>query len=122
MAIKGSCHCGATQFEISEAPANVTRCTCSFCSKRGAMHAYYSPEQFKLKTARDRVSTYQWRSYTIQHHHCAICGCATYTESPDFSSGSPDFEHPKISINARLLDEFDLDAVPVRTIDGKSLY
>jgi hypothetical protein len=65
MAIKGSCHCGATQFEISEAPANVTRCT---------------------------------------------------------SSGSPDFEYPRISINARLLDEFDLDAVPVRTIDGKNLW
>jgi hypothetical protein len=122
MAIKGSCHCGATQFEVSEAPASVTRCTCSFCSKRGALHAYYSPEQFKLKTARDRVSTYQWRSYTIQHHHCAICGCSTYTESPDFSSGAPDFEHPKISINARLLDEFDLDAVPIRTIDGKNLW
>ena len=55
MTIKGSCHCGATQFEVSEAPASVTHCTCSFCSKRGALHAYYTPGQFKLTTARDRV-------------------------------------------------------------------
>lgn len=122
MSIKGSCHCKATQFEVSEAPASVTHCTCSFCSKRGALHAYYRPNQFKLTTARDRVSTYQWRSYNCQHHHCAICGCATYTETPDFSSGVADFDNPKISVNARLLDDFDLAAVPVKIIDGKNLW
>ena len=77
MALKGSCHCKATQFEVSEAPASVTHCTCSFCSKRGALWAYYVPKDFRLMTARDRVSTYQWGSYTVQHHHCAICGCGT---------------------------------------------
>jgi hypothetical protein len=122
MALKGSCHCGATQFEVAEPPPEVTRCTCSFCSKRGALWAYYQPAQFSLKTARDRVSTYQWRSYTVAHHHCAICGCGTYTESPSWVEGKPDFEHLKIGVNARLFDEFDLDAVPVKVIDGKNLW
>lgn len=122
MAIRGSCHCKATQFEVSEAPASVTRCTCSFCSKRGALHAYYTLAQFKLTTARDRVSTYQWRSFSVQHHHCAICGCGTYSEIPDFSTGVPDFEHPKISVNARLFDAFDLDQVEVVVLDGKNLW
>jgi hypothetical protein len=122
MPVKGSCHCGATQFEIAEPPARLTRCTCSFCSKRGSLWAYYSPDRFKLLTARDRVSTYQWRSYTIEHHHCSICGCGTYTESPDWKAGKPDFERRKIGVNARLLDEFDLDAVPVDVLDGKNLW
>ncbi len=52
MAIKGSCHCKATEFEVSEAPENVTRCTCSFCSKRGSLWAYYTPSQFTLTTPR----------------------------------------------------------------------
>jgi hypothetical protein len=122
MTLKGSCHCGATQFEIAEAPAKVARCTCSFCSKRGALWAYYRPEQFKLTTARDRVATYQWRSYTVEHHHCAICGCGTYTESPEWVDNKPDPEKKKIAINARLLDDFDLDAVPVEVLDGKNLW
>jgi hypothetical protein len=122
MPIKGSCHCQATQFVVSDAPESVTSCTCSFCSKRGALHAYYTPAQFKLTTARDRVTTYQWRSFTVQHHHCAICGCPTYSESPDFSSGKPDFDNPRIGVNARLFDDFDLAAVPVETIDGKNLW
>jgi hypothetical protein len=122
MAIKGSCHCGATQFEVEAAPENVTRCTCSFCSKRGALWAYYTPAGFKLLTARDRVSTYQWRSYSVQHHYCAICGCGTYSESPDWSTGKADFDNPRIGVNARLFEDFDLDAVEVVTIDGKNLW
>jgi hypothetical protein len=50
MTIKGSCHCGNTQFEVSEAPHGVTRCTCSLCAKRGALWAYYTPAQFRLTT------------------------------------------------------------------------
>ena len=120
MPLKGSCHCKATQFEVSETPATVARCTCSFCSKRGALHAYYKPTQFKLTTARDRVSTYQWRTFTILHHHCAICGCPTYSESPDWSTGKPDFDNPRIGVNARLFDDFDLDKVEIVVLDGKN--
>ena len=45
-----------------------------------------------------------------------------FWESPDWSTGKPDFDNPKIAINARLLDDFDLDAVPVTVIDGKNLW
>jgi hypothetical protein len=122
MAVKASCHCGGTQFEVIAEPDIVTRCTCSFCSKRGALWAYYKPESFKLLTPLENVATYQWRSRTIKHHHCPVCGCGTYTESPDFSTGKPDFDNPKIGINARLLDDFELDAVPIEVLDGKNLW
>ena len=54
MTVKGSCHCGETQFEVDEAPASVTRCTCSFCAKRGALWGYYKPAQFRLTDAAGR--------------------------------------------------------------------
>jgi len=122
MAIKGSCHCKATAFEVSAAPENVTQCTCSFCSKRGALWAYYTPSQFTLTTPQANLSTYRWGSKTIKHHFCAVCGCGTYTETPDWSTGKPDFDNPKISVNARLFDDFDLGAVEVVVIDGKNLW
>jgi hypothetical protein len=120
--VKGSCHCGAIRFEVAEPPTKLVECTCSFCSKRGALWAYYPPEQFKLTTARDRVATYQWRSYTVEHHHCAVCGCGTYTESPEWVDNKPDPTKKKIAVNARLLDDFELKAVPVEVIDGKNLW
>ena len=122
MPLKGSCHCGNTQFEVSEAPAGVTRCTCSLCSKRGALWAYYTPAQFRLTSPAEDVATYLWGSKTVKHHFCADCGCGTFSESPDWSSGKPDFDNPKVGVNARLFDDFDLDAVPVTVIDGKNLW
>jgi len=49
-------------------------------------------------------------------------GCGTCSESPDWSTGKPDFDNPKIGVNSHLFDEFDLDAVPVTVIDGKNLW
>jgi hypothetical protein len=46
----------------------------------------------------------------------------TYSETPDWSTGKPDFDNPKVGVNSRLFDDFDLDAVPVTVIDGKNLW
>ena len=79
-----------------------------------AIHADY---------ARGEPLTYRWGSATIKHHFfCGVCGCGTFTETPDWSTGKPDFDNPKISVNARLFDDFDLDAVEVVVIDGKNLW
>ena len=122
MPVEGSCHCGETVFEATEAPSSVTRCTCSLCAKRGALWAYYTPAQFRLLSPPENVATYQWGTRTVKHHYCAKCGCGTYSESPDWSTGKPDFDNPKVGVNARLFDDFDLDAVPVNVIDGKNLW
>jgi len=119
MAITGSCHCGDTQFEVAGAPEIVTRCTCSFCSRRGALWAYYTPGQFRLVTPVEEIATYRWGTRAIKHHFCPTCGCGTYSETPGWSDGKPDFDHPRVSVNARLLDDFDLDTVPVRVVDGR---
>lgn len=122
MTLKGSCHCGATKFEVTEAPASVTRCTCSFCSKRGALWAYYAPAQFRLETSDENMATYRWRTKSVAHNFCPTCGCTTFSVSPDWSKGEPDFDNPRIGVNAHIFDDFDLDAVPVTVIDGKNLW
>lgn len=122
MTLQGSCHCGKTRFELSAAPTELTRCTCSLCSKRGALWAYCTPDEFRLLTPPDDVATYRWNSRMIANHYCDRCGCSTYTESPSWVDFKPDFDHPKIGVNARLLDGFDLDAVPVTVLDGKNLW
>lgn len=122
MSIKGSCHCGRTKFEVSDAPETVTRCLCSYCAKHGALWVYYKVGQFKLLTPQKDAATYTWRTKTVKHHFCAICGCTTFSETPDWSTGEPDAANPMIAVNAHVLDDFDLDAVPVTVIDGKNLW
>src|SRR3984885_15922865 len=101
MTIKGSCHCGETQFEVSEAPASLTRCTCSLCAKRGALWAYYTPAQFRLTSPVENVATYQWRTRSVKHHFCTGCGCGTYSESPDLSDDKTHFDNTPIGGNSR---------------------
>ena|SRR3569623_1254257 len=121
MPIKGSCHCGATKFEIEVAPESVTRCTCTLCSKRGALWAYYTPDQVKMETPAT-TATYRWNSTMMGHNFCPHCGCTTYSTGPTWEDYKPNFDKPRWSINARLLDDFDLDAVPVTVIDGRNLW
>jgi hypothetical protein len=125
MLIKGGCHCGATQFTVVKRPKTVTRCTCSFCSKRGVFWAYYDNEKdFALTTSRDRIATYQWGTYSIEHHHCAICGCSTWSRSPqwDLKKKQPVSGKFKVQVNAWLLEDFVLEAQPIQVVDGKNRW
>ncbi len=124
MPITGSCHCGKTAFEIDGAmPAKLTRCTCSFCAKRGTLYAYFEPAQFRLTTPSADVATYRWQTRKVAHNFCATCGCGTYSDSPAFKpDGSWDGTTRRIGVNARLFDDFNAAEAPVMVIDGKNLW
>ena len=124
MAIIGSCHCGKNAFRIEgEIPPSLTRCTCSFCAKRGALVAYYEPHQFAVTTPAGNDAVYRWNTKLVAHHFCSACGCATYSDSPAFEKdGSWDKSTRRIGVNARLFDHFDAAAAEIEVIDGKKLW
>jgi hypothetical protein len=123
MGIRGSCHCGRIAFEIDgEVPPQLTRCTCTFCSKRGALLAYYTPAQFRLTQA-EALGTYRWNTRMVAHHFCSECGIATHSDSPAFEhDGSWDGATRRFAVNARLFDDFDADNAAVEVIDGRHLW
>ena len=120
--LRGACHCGAVRFEVSRAPDQVTSCNCTLCTKRGALVAYYQPEEFAL-ISDEGQSTYLWNDRIVNHQFCSVCGCFTFSASPvwDAAREAIDFSKRKLAVNARLLEDFDLSAVPVRHFDGRNL-
>lgn len=124
MTINGCCHCGNVSFSIDgEIPASLTRCTCSFCAKRGALYAYFQPDQFHLTSTLGSDSTYRWNTKLVAHHFCSICGCATFSDSPAFEpDGKWDGSTRRIGANARLFAGFDAAEAAVTVIDGKNLW
>ncbi|CAM4346495.1 GFA family protein [Corallococcus exiguus] len=118
--LKGSCHCGATRFEVTAPPQDITRCNCTFCSKRGVLWAYYPPEQVKF-TSRDQAGVYD-RNAPVVHHHCQKCGCGTWSDIPVWENNAPVPGQFKVGLNARLFDDFNLDAVRVKFVDGRNLW
>ena len=123
MAITGHCHCGRNAFEAAgELPEKLKRCTCSFCSKRGLLYAYYGPDQFKV-TEGTSDAVYRWQTKQVAHHFCSACGCSLYADSPAFElDGKWDGTTRRIGVNARLFDDFEAADWPVTVIDGKNLW
>ena len=124
MSLTASCHSGTISFPIDgDIPASLTRCTCSICAKRGALYAYYAPEQFHRTSPDAHDAIYRWNTKKVAHHFCAACGCATFTDSPVFEpDGRWDGRTRRIGVNARLFDDFDAAQAPVTVIDGKNLW
>ena len=115
--VKGSCHCGATRFALRHVPQDMTVCTCSLCTKRGALWSYYEPDDVVFETQDDAI--YMWQSRTVKHHFCNQCGCSTFSDSPLWVDGRPDLQRRCFGINVRLLDNFDISALPVVEVDGR---
>jgi hypothetical protein len=124
MTITGSCHCGMNAFRVDiDIPTQLTRCTCSFCAKRGALLAYCEPDKFLLTTPATGDAIYRWQTKQVVHHFCSTCGCATFSDSPAFErDGRWDGSTRRIGVNARLFDDFDAALAPVVVIDGKHLW
>ncbi|HYC69527.1 GFA family protein [Brevundimonas sp.] len=117
--VQGSCHCGAQRF-AAPPPAEVTHCNCSTCSKRGTVAAYYAPGEVEFSLSRETLASYQWGDRMMTFHHCVTCGCAVFAESDAWTTDGGEARPARITLNARLFDDFDLEAVPVRRVDGRN--
>ncbi len=106
--IKGSCHCGAVRLEAPHAPPWIVQCGCGTCSKLGVLWAYY-PDGAVTVTGTTKV--YLCNDRVIGIHHCRACGCTTHwqTRGKDFG---------RMALNARLLDDCNIAAIPLRAIAG----
>ncbi len=75
MLYKGSCHCGAVQFEVeADADIEVEDCNCSICSKSGYLHLIVPLSKFKLLAGEERLQTYTFNSGVAKHRFCGVCG------------------------------------------------
>ena len=116
-----TCHCKDFTLTFAAPVDSVTRCTCTFCSKRGLLWAYGTPADLQVDSRGDDV-VYICGDSPNRHHHCGRCGCSLYSETPDYSTGTADFDKPRIGINANLFDDVVAADLPTTVLDGRSLW
>ncbi|HEY1838353.1 MAG TPA: hypothetical protein VGG36_11890 [Rhizomicrobium sp.] len=110
--IAASCHCGAVQIRVPQAPSEVTSCNCSICRRSGTLAAYYDPAEVTIAGDTD---TYMWGDKMMIFHRCKVCGCATHGLAVDPAS-------KRMSVNARLMPPTVLAAARVRKFDGADTW
>ena len=79
MLYRGSCHCGAVQYEV-EAPEEVEaqECNCSICSRSGYLHLIVPASKFRLLQGEDSITTYTFDSGVAKHKFCKVCGIKSF--------------------------------------------
>jgi hypothetical protein len=110
--MQGGCHCGRVRFKVTADLDRVTYCNCSICSKKGFLHLIVPPEQFELLSGQDDLTTYQFNTGTAKHTFCKTCGIHPFYV--------PRSDPNKIDVNARCIDDVDLDTLLLNFFDGKN--
>jgi len=108
----GGCHCGRVRFRVTADLDRVTECNCSICAKKGFLHLIVPPEQFELISGKDDLADYRFNTRTARHLFCKTCGVHSFYV--------PRSDPDKIDVNVRCLDGIDLDAVSVKSFDGRN--
>ena len=112
MKYRGSCHCGAIQFEI-EAPneIEVEDCNCTICAKTGFLHLILPLNKFELLSGQDAITTYTFNTGVAKHTFCKKCGVKPFYTPRSNPDG--------IDINVRCLDTRP-DKINVVVFDGQN--
>jgi len=77
--------------------------------------AFVPADRFRLASGEDALTSYQFREKHIDHLFCRTCGIKS------FARGIGQDGRPMVAVNARCLDEVDLDQLTISKFDGKSL-
>ncbi len=112
MIYKGSCHCGAVQYEV-EAPEGIIcqDCNCSICSKSGYLHLIVPKSKFKLQQGEDDLTTYTFDTGEAKHKFCKICGIKSFYVPRSNPDG--------YDVNVRCLDPQPEELI-IEIFDGKN--
>ena len=111
---RGSCHCGQIRFEIEAELDHVRVCDCSICRRRGGLLHRVEPQNFRLLTpSLEALSLYTFHTQTARDYFCPTCGILPFRRPRT----APD----QWSVNVRCLEDVDLDAIPVKRVQGSRL-
>ena len=110
---RGTCHCGAIEFEIETDFPELTTCDCSMCRRKNALMVKVHETRFRLLTGADYLSEYQFHTLTARHFFCRRCGIYPFHRK----RVTPDY----FGVNVFCLDDFDPSGIPVRRTAGASM-
>ena len=112
---KGACHCGKIRFEIvtEDIYADIYRCNCSLCRKKGIIMKPLAADDFTLLAGAENMGIYQWNKNIAAHYFCKICGVYTHHRRRR--------DPTQISINLECLDDAQTpDESKIALANGKT--
>jgi hypothetical protein len=110
----GSCHCGATRFEVEIDATTGGKCNCTICQKGGSLLGMVKPEAFRLLTPESKLAFYEWGPKLSKRYFCKSCGVHCFARGHLAELGG-DY----LAVNLNALDDIDPGTVKVNHWDGR---
>jgi hypothetical protein len=110
---RGRCHCGKVRFEVDADLDHVRVCDCSICRARGALNHRVKEGDIRVLTPLEDLSVYQWNTKQAKDYFCPVCGILPFRRP---RNGADIW-----TVNVRCLEGVDLDAIPVKRVQGSEL-
>jgi hypothetical protein len=111
---KGSCHCGAVQFEVRTPLESAGRCNCSLCRRKGAlMSPLIEREDLTILAGEDSLTLYQFNTRVAKHYFCKHCGIYPFHQTRK--------DPKRWRVNLGCLEGVDVYALEASVADGASL-
>lgn len=116
---KGSCHCGAMQYEADIDFSHGTgKCNCGYCTKIRSWKVFIKPEALRVLKGQDAVTGYSGKNPTAVRYFCKTCGVYTHeTGNAEWMDG------PFAGVFLGSLDDASIDELmsgPVQYSDGRN--
>ena len=108
----GKCSCGAIMITLTQKPAFINDCDCSFCSPMDAWWGYFKPDDVRVVGHTASFQRIDRAQPAVDAHYCATCGSTTHWTL------RPHLGNDTMGVNMRLFDIFDLQGVEHRFPDG----
>lgn len=113
---KGSCHCGAIEFEFNGPKIEAgVRCNCSICIRKGTTMSNFvvAESDLRMTIKNEALATYQFGSKVAKHHFCRHCGIYTFHQT---------LRKPgHYRLNLGCVEGVDILTLPFEVFDGASL-
>lgn len=110
----GGCQCGKVRYSVELELGAVNACNCSRCHKLGSLFAFVPASKFELTSGDDALTDFQFNNRLIHHLFCSTCGIES------FAKGKGPDGMEMVAVNARCLDDVDINALEIKHIDGRS--
>lgn len=113
---RGSCHCGAIQFEADlDLTQSTYRCNCSICRRTRFWPAVAREEGFRLLAGEGELTKYLFNTRKNEHYFCRHCGVRAFGIGTQTPIGR------MYGVNLGCIDELDdeaLSRLPITYVDG----
>jgi hypothetical protein len=116
MNYRGSCHCGAVQFEAElDLTQPSYRCNCSICRRTRFWPAIAREGGFRLLAGESELTQYVFNTRKNHHYFCRHCGVRAFGVGNDTPIGK------MYGVNLGCLEdvsEEELSKIPITYVDG----